>query len=180
VIVALVFASPTVARRPIANHDPCHGQRITTSAAAQFTAQVWRLPSWERAKPKRKTIAAWHHKLACAAGPGHRRAMKERWRRDRRAFYRHRAAEREREALTPYCEGGRCYAIPVYIVECESGGDYGALNASSGAGGAYQVLPSTWEAYGGQGAPQDASRLEQDRIAGEIWADSERSAWACG
>jgi len=62
---------------------------------------------------------------------------------------------------------------------CESGGNYGAVNPSSGAGGAYQILPSTWDLYGGQGAPQDAPKAEQDRIAAEIWADSGGSAWVC-
>jgi septal ring factor EnvC (AmiA/AmiB activator) len=75
---------------------------------------------------------------------------------------------------------GGPYSIPTYIVMCESGGDYGAVNPSSGAGGAYQILPSTWELYGGQGAPNDAPKAEQDRIAGEIWADSGPSAWVCG
>jgi peptidoglycan hydrolase CwlO-like protein len=74
---------------------------------------------------------------------------------------------------------GGPYAIPTYIVMCESGGDYGAVNPSSGAGGAYQILPSTWELYGGQGEPQNASKEEQDRIAGEIWADSGGGAWVC-
>jgi septal ring factor EnvC (AmiA/AmiB activator) len=74
---------------------------------------------------------------------------------------------------------GGPYSIPTYIVMCESGGNYGAVNPSSGAGGAYQVLPSTWALYGGEGAPQDASKAEQDRIAAEIWADSGASAWAC-
>ena len=62
---------------------------------------------------------------------------------------------------------------------CESGGNYQAYNASSGAGGAYQILPSTWRAYGGEGAPQDGSKAEQDRIAGEIWRASGPSAWSC-
>jgi septal ring factor EnvC (AmiA/AmiB activator) len=75
---------------------------------------------------------------------------------------------------------GGPYSIPTYIVMCESGGDYGAVNPSSGAGGAYQILPSTWELYGGQGEPQNASKDEQDRIAAEIWADSGSSAWVCG
>lgn len=75
---------------------------------------------------------------------------------------------------------GGPYAIPAYIVMCESGGNYSAVNPSSGAGGAYQVLPSTWELYGGQGEPQNAPKAEQDRIAGEIWADSGPSAWVCG
>jgi septal ring factor EnvC (AmiA/AmiB activator) len=74
---------------------------------------------------------------------------------------------------------GGPYSIPTYIVMCESGGNYHALNSSSGAGGAYQILPSTWAAYGGQGEPQNAPKEEQDRIAAEIWADSGPSAWSC-
>jgi peptidoglycan hydrolase CwlO-like protein len=74
---------------------------------------------------------------------------------------------------------GGPFSIPSYIVMCESGGNYGALNPSSGAGGAYQILPSTWELYGGEGAPQDAPKAEQDTIAAEIWADSGGSAWVC-
>ena len=74
---------------------------------------------------------------------------------------------------------GGPYSIPAYIVMCESGGDYSALNPSSGAGGAYQIIPSTWELYGGSGAPHEAPKAEQDRIAAEIWADSGGSAWVC-
>jgi septal ring factor EnvC (AmiA/AmiB activator) len=75
---------------------------------------------------------------------------------------------------------GGPYSIPTYIVMCESGGNYSAVNPSSGAGGAYQILPSTWELYGGHGEPQNAPKAEQDRIASEIWADSGPSAWVCG
>jgi septal ring factor EnvC (AmiA/AmiB activator) len=75
---------------------------------------------------------------------------------------------------------GGPYSIPAYIVMCESGGNYAAVNPSSGAGGAYQILPSTWELYGGKGEPQNAPKAEQDRIAAEIWADSGPSAWVCG
>lgn len=74
---------------------------------------------------------------------------------------------------------GGPFSIPTYVVMCESGGNYGALNPSSGAGGAYQILPSTWESYGGRGAPHEAPKAEQDRIAAEIWADSGGSAWVC-
>jgi septal ring factor EnvC (AmiA/AmiB activator) len=74
---------------------------------------------------------------------------------------------------------GGPYTIPTEIVMCESGGDYGAVNPSSGAGGAYQILPSTWQAYGGKGAPQDAPKAEQDAIAAQIWADSGPGAWVC-
>jgi septal ring factor EnvC (AmiA/AmiB activator) len=75
---------------------------------------------------------------------------------------------------------GGPYSIPTDIVMCESGGNYSAVNPSSGAGGAYQILPSTWELYGGQGEPQNAPKAEQDRIAAEIWADSGSGAWVCG
>jgi Transglycosylase-like domain len=74
---------------------------------------------------------------------------------------------------------GGPYSIPTYIVMCESGGNYSAVNPSSGAGGAYQILPSTWELYGGKGLPNEAPKAEQDRIAAEIWADSGGSAWVC-
>lgn len=88
------------------------------------------------------------------------------------------ASEAEAEEEVGRWLGGP-YSIPTYIVMCESGGDYGAVNPSSGAGGAYQILPSTWELYGGQGEPQNAPKAEQDRIAAEIWADSGGGAWVC-
>jgi peptidoglycan hydrolase CwlO-like protein len=75
--------------------------------------------------------------------------------------------------------GNGHWAIPEYIVMCESGGNYHAVNASSGAGGAYQIMPATWRGYGGQGLPQDAPPAEQDRIAALIWRDSGPGAWSC-
>ena len=74
---------------------------------------------------------------------------------------------------------GGPYSIPTYIVMCESGGNYSALNSSSGAGGAYQIIPSTWEAYGGNGLPHLAPKSEQDRIAALIWANDGPGAWVC-
>lgn len=88
------------------------------------------------------------------------------------------ASRAEAEGTVERWLGGP-YSIPTYIVMCESGGNYSALNPSSGAGGAYQILPSTWELYGGEGAPHEASKAEQDRIAAEIWADSGGGAWVC-
>jgi peptidoglycan hydrolase-like protein with peptidoglycan-binding domain len=71
------------------------------------------------------------------------------------------------------------YSIPASIVECESGGNYAAVNPESGAGGAYQILPSTWAAYGGQGLPENASPAEQNAIAARIYAADGPSAWSC-
>lgn len=71
------------------------------------------------------------------------------------------------------------WAIPKSIVNCESGGNFNAINPSSGAGGAYQILPSTWRAYGGKGLPHEASPAQQHQIAAQIWRDSGSAAWVC-
>lgn len=80
-------------------------------------------------------------------------------------------------ALSPatrYKSGGN-YAIPASIVSCESGGSYTAVNQSSGAYGAYQILPSTAAAHG-----CDLSTAGgQDQCAAKIWATEGRGAWSC-
>ena len=69
---------------------------------------------------------------------------------------------------------------PDYIKQCESGGDYSAVNPSSGAGGAWQFMPGTWRSVGGTGRPQDATAAEQDYRASILW-DNGRGAshWVC-
>lgn len=67
------------------------------------------------------------------------------------------------------------YAIPEYIVECESGGDYTAQNPS-GAYGAYQIMPETAAAYG----CDLSTPAGQDACAAKIYADVGTSAWVCG
>lgn len=83
-------------------------------------------------------------------------------------------------ASVPSQAGGK-YAIPRYIVMCESGGDYHKYNsAGSGASGAYQIMPGTWKAYGGSTKnAADASPAEQDRIAGRIYAAEGARPWSC-
>jgi hypothetical protein len=73
------------------------------------------------------------------------------------------------------------FTIPKQIVMCESGGNYGALNPSSGAGGAYQMLPETYKGLGGQyAAPHLAPKSEQDRLAAKLWDGGRgRGNWAC-
>jgi septal ring factor EnvC (AmiA/AmiB activator) len=73
------------------------------------------------------------------------------------------------------------FAIPNGIVKCESGGNYGALNPSSGAGGAYQMLPETYKGLGGQhAAPHVAPKSEQDRLAAKLWDGGRgRGNWEC-
>jgi transglycosylase-like protein len=190
VAAALLLAAPTQATRPNTHHrpDPCHGQSVSAKQFQEFAESVWLLKRWERGDPKAKTIAAAHEQLACAAGPGHRKAMKHRWGESRREYYEHRdrkLAQRERLRYLPFaCGGGTRSAIDCSVMWCESGGSYSARNPTSSAGGKYQILDSTWAAYGGKSYSDShpaavAPPAEQDRVAAAIWADVGSSAWAC-
>ncbi|MGN6168587.1 MAG: transglycosylase family protein [Solirubrobacteraceae bacterium] len=71
------------------------------------------------------------------------------------------------------------WVIPGAIVACESGGQNMTPN-SAGASGYYQIIPSTWQQYGGTGpAAYLASKAEQDRVASRIWAGAGWQAWDC-
>jgi septal ring factor EnvC (AmiA/AmiB activator) len=73
------------------------------------------------------------------------------------------------------------FTIPTSVVMCESGGNYGAVNPTSGAGGAYQMMPDTYKGLGGQfAAPNVAPKWEQDKLAAKLWADGKGAGnWAC-
>ena len=72
------------------------------------------------------------------------------------------------------------WAIPYPIVLCESGGQNLPPN-SAGASGYYQIIPSTWAAFGGTGpAAYLASKSEQDAVASRIWnGGAGASNWVC-
>jgi septal ring factor EnvC (AmiA/AmiB activator) len=112
---------------------------------------------------------------ARAATLGELRSQIDRWQRQVQQAQRISAAEAQQQVSDWLGQ----WAIPKQIVLCESGGNFQALNPGSGAGGAYQILPSTWRLYGGKGLPHQASPREQSRIAAQIWADSGAAAWEC-
>lgn len=75
------------------------------------------------------------------------------------------------DAITPYGK----WAIPPYIVRCESGGAWGAYNPS-GASGPYQLL--------GWGAPMPANTIARQArhhiIAARLWSGGRgASHWVC-
>lgn len=77
--------------------------------------------------------------------------------------------------IPPHRAGGG-FSIPRNIVMCESGGNYGAVNPSSGARGAYQILPSTHASL----CPDLGwSPRDQDICASRVWATQGRGAWVC-
>jgi hypothetical protein len=64
------------------------------------------------------------------------------------------------------------------VIASESGGNASAVNPSSGAGGLYQFLPSTWAALGHSGLPQNASVAEQNQAFQQEYSQSGGSAWS--
>lgn len=82
---------------------------------------------------------------------------------------------REYRQLTPYrCGGGKYayWAIPCYVIACESGFSWGAANGSSTAVGPYQILD-----FHGRPWPvrSFADKLAHHRIAAHL----SLSAWVC-
>ena len=73
------------------------------------------------------------------------------------------------------------FSIPKYIVMCESGGNYKAVNPGSGAGGAYQFMPETYKSLGGKyDSPQNAPKWEQDKLAAKLWNNGAGAGnWEC-
>lgn len=81
----------------------------------------------------------------------------------------------------PVYSEGDPYAgsIPSEIIRRESGGDYSAINCSSGASGKYQFLDSTWAGYGGYASARDAPPEVQDERAAQLYAASGCRPWGC-
>jgi resuscitation-promoting factor RpfC len=64
------------------------------------------------------------------------------------------------------------------VIQRESSGNPRAVNPSSGAGGLYGFLPSTWHGLGFPGLPENASVAEQNYAFAKEYAQSGTSAWA--
>ena len=62
------------------------------------------------------------------------------------------------------------------LAQCESGGNW-AINTGNGFSGGLQFTPSTWAAYGGAGAPENATREQQIAVAENVQAGQGWGAW---
>lgn len=94
-MLAALIADPTSSAKTHAPPGPpCFGRHITAKQARQFVGKVWRLDHWKRGVPGKLAIVGYRHKLQCAAGRGHRHAIKHRWRKAKDAFFEHRRIER--------------------------------------------------------------------------------------
>lgn len=69
------------------------------------------------------------------------------------------------------------------VISHESGGNASIVNSSSGAGGLYQFLPSTWASLGYSGLPENAPVAEQQQAFDRLYAQAGSSPWStdgCG
>jgi LysM repeat protein len=65
------------------------------------------------------------------------------------------------------------------LAQCESTGNW-SINTGNGFSGGLQFTPSTWRAFGGEGAAHHASREEQIVVAERVLAKQGWGAWpAC-
>lgn len=149
---------------------PAHPHKQACQAAKfpVLAEQIWDPRRWQRGAPRKKAVRAAHRLIRCAAQPI---PLRHKWTRERRSYGRYRALR----LVAPYPGGGTYWAIPYYIVYCESRGEWTAYNAS-GALGPYQLL--------GWGAPYPATtwraKMENHHIAADVWAGGAgASNWAC-
>jgi resuscitation-promoting factor RpfC len=64
------------------------------------------------------------------------------------------------------------------VIASESGGNASAVNSATGAGGLYGFLPSTWQALGYSGLPQNAPVSVQNAAFAKQYAQSGASSWS--
>lgn len=178
VVLAALFVAPFALASSTANkstaapattrcggHD--HGARHTVVQFSRRAKRAYagRLTTTERAQLR--------HLKWCAQSGNARNRMKKAEQRIRAA----RRAARIASSLTPYCGSHGCWAIPEYIVACETGGTFSwsAYNPS-GARGPYQFL--------GWNVPwpvrTQADKNAHHRMAARLWAGgSGASHWVC-
>lgn len=63
------------------------------------------------------------------------------------------------------------WAIPTYVVMCESMGRNVPNSEGSGASGFYQITDGTWDGYGGYNSAMDAPKEVQDAKAADLYQD---------
>lgn len=181
----LSFSSTSTALRPATTIDPCVLYSDPPASVRSFIDKVWDESRWRRGDPPAKTVNAWRLHLHCLP-PSWQKKLKQRWRELQGEFFDRRGAELRRRRVTPEwgCTslgGCKFWALPAYIVDCESGGDY-TPDAGLTFGGAYGILVSTWQQFGGLRWASQANYAPpyaQDIVARRVWLAVGSSAWAC-
>lgn len=171
-------------------HEAAVSNVAARKAAAAARARKAAAAKAARAARRRERLARRHREMVRKHREMVRKHRRELARKHREQVRRHRelvrkrrelARKRREQAREQAQQTASAASAGSPLPECtwlpESGGDPTAVNPTSGAGGYYQILPSTWVAYGGTGLPEDAPMAEQTAIAEKIWATQGPSAW---
>lgn len=171
-IVALLATTPAAA----ASSSSCDrfSARFHVKAGIELARAAY-APKRHRKGASEQGLERTERHIACLGREKDRRAIQSRRAQARSQFKDYRLYRR----IAPYPgpgsgplspSDGRWWAIPWYIVCGESGGNF-RVNAD----GAYQIIPSTWHAFGGgrfAGSAGYASPLEQHIIASRAWGNT--------
>lgn len=161
-----------------ARWTPCLKQSFTPQKHRTYTRKVY-----SRTKVTREAQRRVRRMTRCQ--PSYRDYIRAlRYTRKQRNRYK---AKKARQPYGPL--DGIYFAIPTYIVACETRGYSGyerfkAVNPNNPArpAGAYQIITSTWLAFGGgRFAPtaDAATPHEQHTIARRIWQQAGSGQWEC-
>lgn len=151
-------------------HQPCtHVYSVRDYRA--YASRVYRRTSVSKAAHEK--LAAMH---VCQHGYRGRVAVG----RFHASYKSERTIRRQTDAVTPF----GAWAIPAYIVMCESHGSFTVVNTSNPnrPAGAYQIITGTWQGFGGGAWAQTADAappLAQHIVAGRIWRAHGSAPWAC-
>ncbi len=179
---ALAQSEPTNPT-PTTSAHTCDGQpeRVHRRAAKRVIRRAFRHKAGGPRYGKHRRQLVKRHR-GCLTQRKDRRDISQYERRKRRSY---RRWERRHDTCAPpalvHPQGGGCWVIPESVVMCESGGSFTVIN-SIGAGGAYQIIPSTWRANGGlkwAGNAGNAPPQGQHIVAHRILVRAGPSQWDC-
>jgi hypothetical protein len=169
-----VPSAPPPASPPPPGPSPAFGRGLITARASRGEA---RPPAGSTTTARPATAAEPPAAAAATAGPSTSRPLA-------RAPF-----DRLHKALAPPPAKPGRVALPAFLVcvrHRESRGDYTVVNPRSGAGGAFQFLPSTWRKTADHAGrpdlaamlPQQASPADQDAMAVHLYHWQGRAPWA--
>lgn len=168
-------------------HAPVHPNNHcpTQQEFQQFSSKVWSPKHWQRPSPKPSTITAAQKAINC---PQHRKGLERIWSTSRQRFYAYRGF-RQRNPYYGCTSHSGCgyYALPAYVVECESSGRF---NDPSAPNGGYSLLDGprqgvpTWETWrpswaSGYAEPYEAPRRAQDEATQALYHAHGLEPWEC-
>ncbi len=180
--VAKTMIAVTISLHPGAAH---HGSRYVTVEAGDSLSSISKQVYGNAAD----WPALWWVNRQAVPNPG-QIAVGQRLRLSRRSVRHLQAAAPQQTATTTVATaapaavspsavyGGAPGSFQACVIAAESGGNASAVNPYSGAGGLYGFLPSTWQALGFSGLPQNASVATQNAAFAREYAQSGGGAWA--